>query len=133
MFKWFFKGIAKLFGVNFGFIPTDVISDQMREERPLPMGRTEFGEWSYRIISGALLPKGDGEDPNIFIEGQKYALASMIMHLGPTEDHKPDIYFIKQLRKVAVNQVAHTILQEIKNATNARLQKAEEKPKLEVV
>ncbi len=118
---------------NTASTPPDVISDQMREERPLPLGRMEFNNWSRRIISGAVLPMGEGEDPHIFIEGQTYALASMIMHLGPTEDHKPDIYFIKQLRKVAVNQVAHTILQEIKTATNERLKKAEEKPKLEVV
>lgn len=94
---------------------------QMNEPRPLPLGRKEFGEWAHRIIGGACLPVVEGEDPIAFIESQKFALATMIMHLGPTESHKPDAYFIHSLRKSASNQVAHTLLQEMKLA---RLEKA---------
>lgn len=101
-------------------MPKDLIINQMTEPRPLPMGRTHFHEWSDRIISGALLPGGK-EDPAIFNEGQKFALANSLIHLGPTESHKPDAYFIHTLRKYAINQVAHEIAQEIKKASEDRL------------
>lgn len=85
--------------------PVSTIVTQMKDARPLPLGRKEFDEWSQRIISGALVSAD--------ITGQKYALAEMIMHLGPTESHKPDAHFIHSLRKGAANQVAHAIMQEI--------------------
>lgn len=84
---------------------TEVIADQLKEYRPLPMGRQEFEEWSDRIISGAIV----GAE----VKSQKYALANLLLHLGPTEDHKPDIFFIKSLRKGAVNQVADAIRTEL--------------------
>lgn len=84
----------------------DEINSQMRERRPLPMGRQEFEEWSDRIVSGALVP-------GAIIEDQKAALAAMIMSLGPTESHKEDAFFIHCLRMAAVKQVAHTYHQEI--------------------
>ncbi len=96
------------------------ISEQLKEPRPLPMGRQEFEEWSDRIIAGALLPPTK-EDPQVFIDSQKAVLASMILHLGPTESHKPDAYFIHSLRKAAVNQVAHTIGEELRAKAKERL------------
>jgi hypothetical protein len=104
------------------FAKTDVeeIVDQLNERRPLPLGRRDFGEWAHRIITGAMLPVVEGEDAIAFIESQKFALATMIMHLGPTESHKPDAFFIHQLRKSASNQVAHEILQELKKARMAK-------------
>lgn len=96
--------------------------DQMNERRSLPMGRQEFEEWSDRIISGTLLPA----DP----ESMKYALATMVMHLGPTESHKEDAYFIHSLRKSAANQVCHAIMTELHAAAKARL--AEQETKLDV-
>lgn len=90
---------------------TEVISEQLKEYRPLPMGRTEFEEWSDRLIAGAVV----GAD----VPSQKYALANLLLHLGPTEDHKPDIFFIKSLRKFAVNQVADAIRQELYAARKA--------------
>lgn len=70
------------------------------------MGLTEFMEWSDRIIAGAVLPEC------ISVDDQRYALADMIMHLGPSESHKCDAHFIHYLRKVVVNQVAHAFKQE---------------------
>ena len=110
---------ARLWGQNSQFTPKDVIVDQMNEARPLPMGRTEFEEWATRIISGALLPGGK-DDPAIFLESQKFALANMLMHLGPTESHKPDAFFIHSLRKFAINQVADTVRKELHEAAKAR-------------
>lgn len=77
----------------------------MAESRPLPMGRTEFDEWSERIISGSLVSAD--------IPSQKFALANMLLHLGPTESHKPDAFFIHSLRKFAVNQVAAAVRDEL--------------------
>lgn len=106
--------------------PVDTILGQMAEPRPLPMGRVEFHEWADRIISGALLPGGK-DDPQTFIESQKFSLANMLMHLGPTESHKPDAYFIHQLRKFAVNQIADAIRREIQEAAKKRLAEEEAK------
>lgn len=89
----------------FGFTKKDLIK-QMTEKRPLPLGTMEFDAWAERIISGAMI---DADKL-----GQKFALADMILHLGPTEDHKEDAYFIKMLRKVCVNQVADAKRREIK-------------------
>lgn len=76
------------------------------------MGRAEFEEWSDRIISGALV--------SAVPEDQKFVLANLVMSLGPTEDHKPDIFFIKSLRKAAVNQVADVIRVEYREAKKAK-------------
>lgn len=111
--------VAKLLGKNLASTPKEVILDQLNEARPLPMGKTDFEEWSNRIISGALLPCLE-DSKEVFIESQKFALANMIMHLGPIESHKPDAFFIHSLRKVAINQVADSIRVELRNAAKAR-------------
>lgn len=119
MKKIWYAFVAKILGRNLNSTPKEVILDQMHEPRPLPMGRQEFEEWAGRIISGALVPGGD-DDKEAFIDSQKFALAEMIMHLGKTESHKPDAYFIHTLRKGAVNQVAHTFMVELKAKHEAR-------------
>jgi hypothetical protein len=98
---------------NSVFTPKSAIIDQMNTPRPLPMGVTEFKEWSERIIAGALIPTEDKDSLTA-------ALASMLMSLGPTEDHKPDAYFIHALRKAATNEVAHAMFQEIKKRKQAQ-------------
>ena len=85
----------------------------MEELRPLPMGMKEFEEWSTRIIAGALIPTEDETS-------LKAALAAMLMALGPTEDHKPDSFFIHSLRKAAANEVAHSVFQQIKRDKEAK-------------
>jgi hypothetical protein len=89
-----------------------VISEQMNENRPLPTNRTEWDEWSERIMAGALV--------GATREDQLFALADLIMRLGPTEDHKPDIFFIKSLRKSCVNQVAEDMRKELHAAKKAK-------------
>ncbi len=91
-------------------------------KRPLPLGRKEFMAWSDRIIAAAMIPAD--------VQSQRAALADMILHLGPTEDHKEDAHFIKTLRKVSVNQVAHALFVEIRDETKARIKAAEEAQKL---
>lgn len=122
MKNFLYSCAAKLRGKNLLSTPMAVIKDQLLESRPLPMGREAFEEWSDRIISGACIP-GDiktDDEAEIFTESQKFTVAEMIMHLGPTESHKPDAYFIHSLRKAAVNQVAHTRMVEIKLKNDAR-------------
>lgn len=94
--------------------PIEEIAKSLTERQPLPMGRKEFEEWSDRIIQGALIP---GATP----ESQKFTLANLILHLGPTESHKEDAFFIHSLRKFAVNQVADAMRCEIRDAAKARL------------
>ncbi len=102
----------------FSFSKKDLIA-QMTEKRPLPLGRKDFDAWAARIISGAMI---DADKV-----GQKFALADMILHLGPTEDHKEDAYFIKMLRKVCVNQVADSVRREIKDKFDAEARAIEAK------
>lgn len=90
----------------------------MMEPQPLPLTPEEFEEWSDRQIAGACIVKTD--DPEALIRSQKFALASMIMHLAPTESHKPDAYFIHSLRKGAANQVAHAVMVKFKEEQKAK-------------
>ena len=104
---------------------------EMQEPRPLPLGVTEFHEWSDRIIKAAMLTATP--------ESQKFALSDMILHLNPTEDHKDDAFFIKTLRKTAINQVADQMRQDLRNAAKARyeaemmLKKAAEEKEKEAI
>lgn len=107
--------IAKIRGKNLDSTPVDVIINQMNEKRPLPLGMTEFEEWSDRIISGTLLP-----DNAQLRESQKYALANMLLHLSPTQDHETDGYFIKSLRKYAVNQIADAVRKDLYEKAKAK-------------
>lgn len=101
---WFHKAAARLTGKNLKSAPAGLIVDQLNEPRALPMGRAEFDTWSDRIIAGALVSADRSS--------QRYVLANMLLHLGPTESHKPDAHFVHSLRKFAVNQVADEIRKE---------------------
>jgi len=110
--KWFYRVYAILTQSNTVFTPEEVILDQMKEPRPLPLGRKDFEDWSDRLIAGAMIPGGE-EEPERFKKGQKFALADMILHCKPTESHVPDAHFIHSLRKMAANQVALMMKNEI--------------------
>lgn len=98
---------------NTELTPVGDITAQMLEPRPLPMGRSQFHEWADRIISGALVSAD--------IRSQKWALANMLIHLGPTESHKPDAFFIHSLRKAAVNETADAMRKEFKAEKDAEI------------
>ncbi len=105
---------AYLTGRNLVNTPVAIISDQMNEPRQLPLGAAEFEEWSDRIISG--VPPLDGVDR----ASMQFALATMVLQLGPQESHKPDIYFLKSLLKTGANQVAHSKWMDLKKAKDAQ-------------
>lgn len=105
--KWLHVLVSWFLGRNTAATPPSVITEQLLEARPLPMGVKEFHEWSDRIISGACIPGATARD-------QKFALAGMVMHAKPTESFMPDGYFIQSLRKVAANQVCHAMILQYK-------------------
>lgn len=73
---------------------------------PLPVGMTEFEEFSNSVIELS----GEYADR----DSMKYAIASMIIHLGPQRSHVAKNYFVRSLRKAAANQVASQVFQDIK-------------------
>lgn len=103
--------------------PVQEILGQMNEARPLPIGRAQFDEWSERIISGAIVTADR--------QSQIFALTNMLLHLGPTESHKPDAFFIHSLRKFAINETAVAVRDELYAAKKAK-EDAEKKAKEEV-
>jgi hypothetical protein len=93
------------------------IKDALLEKQALPIGREQFKEWSGRIIKGAMV--------EATTESLQFSLAAMLMHLGPTEAFREDGFFILQLRKAAVNQTAHSMMEELKEAQEAKRKLAE--------
>lgn len=132
MRKLYHRLLTAWCGRNFKSTPKEVIIDQMNEPRPLPMGRIELDVWAQRIATGALVPTVHLTNDELFAfyKGQKFALAQMLMHLGPTESHKPDAYFIHTLRTAAVKQVAWAYIAEVKEEQKAK-EEAEKKAKEE--
>lgn len=81
----------------------------------VPIGRTAFDVWADSIIQ----PWGFPDN-----ESLRFALASMVMHLGPTDAFKPRWYFVKTLRTAMAKQVASTVFVEIKEKQQAAEAKA---------
>lgn len=72
----------------------------------LPTGMTEFNAFADSIIE--LSGKYADED------SMRFAVASMIIHLGPQKGSAPKNFFVRSLRKSAANQVASQVFQDIK-------------------
>lgn len=82
------------------------MTQDMLERKPLPIGRTQFMEWSDRIIKASLVEA----DP----ESLRFILAERMQHIGPTDAFMPDASFILQLRAIAAKETAFLMFQEIK-------------------
>lgn len=65
---------------------------------PLPVGMTEFNQWSDSIINTYNLP-GTERD-------KRYMLASMIIRFGETTAFKSKFFFFLALRSAAAKQIA---------------------------
>lgn len=92
----------------------------------LPVGLTEFNEWSDSIIALS----GQFADT----DSMRYAIASNLIHLPHTKSKVPKAYFVNTLRKAAANQVASQVFQDIKlkqaeAAEMAKLQQVEDAAK----
>lgn len=66
----------------------------------LPVGMTEFQEWSNSILKLSKVPDNDST---------RFAIAVMILHLNANEDRKPKRYFVKCLNKSAANECGNAI------------------------
>lgn len=92
----------------------------------LPVGMKEFDAFSKSIV---LLVGNLADEDSL-----KFAMSSMIMHLGPQRSTIPKNYFVQSLRKTAANQVAHAVLMDLKNKQQAAAEAAklaEETAKIE--
>ena len=72
----------------------------------LPVGMTEFNAWANSIIDLS----GEYADRDSML----FALATMVMHADAKHGTLPKRYFVSRLRKVAANQVAGQVFQDVK-------------------
>lgn len=82
----------------------------------LPVGLAEFNEWADSIIE--LSGRFADED------SLKFAIANMVLHLGPQRSSAPKNYFVRSLRKTAANQVAGQVFLDIKEKQKAQQEAA---------
>lgn len=71
----------------------------------VPQGRTEFESWASSIISLYGFPDNDSV---------RFALATMIMHDGPTAAYRPKFRYALMIKAGASKQVASAVFQDIK-------------------
>lgn len=91
---------------------------------------TEFEEWSDRIISGVSFENKD--EPGM-LRSIKHFLANALMHIGPTEDHKSDAYFIKAVHVNAVKLIATAKIMGYQEEVKKEKQAAAEAKEAELV
>ena len=71
--------------------------------KALPHGVTEFEHFCGYVFDTYGIPN---------LPSYREAVATMIMHLGPTVDTKAPHYFAKSIRKAMSNEVAYSYLQD---------------------
>lgn len=133
LYRLLYKILCKILRKNPKSTPKEVILDQLNERRPLPMGMKDFDVWADRIISGTLIDVPDEVLAEANHTSLKFALSTMLLHLGPQESHKEDAYFIHSLRKSAVNQIAHAKMKELKDAAQKKADEEKEKKDAETL
>ena len=79
----------------------------------LPVGKAEFDQWQRDILSLSGVPAN---------ESTLFAIAVMVLHLDPTVDRKPMHYFVKALNKGAANEVANSIILDLKAKQKERME-----------
>lgn len=79
--------------------------------RSLPVGMQEFETWAESVLRLA----GKYADE----ASMKFALATMILHADSKNGALSKHYFVNRLRKVAANQVASQVFQDIKTKQEA--------------
>jgi hypothetical protein len=97
---------------------------------PLPRGLTQFDKWSAEVIELA--------GPLADETSMKFALASMVQHLGPAKNKYqtqlgfvPKRHFVNGLYASASKQVAGQVFYDIKQAQLELQKKAQEAAKAE--
>lgn len=79
---------------------------------PVPVGVADFETWSQSIIDTYPIPAD--------ADSVKFALATMILHSGPTDAYKPKFKFFLMLRAGMAKQVAGAVFQDIKTKQQER-------------
>lgn len=87
----------------------------------LPMGMTEFDQWSDDILDLYDMPNNDST---------KFAISTAIMHLGATDAYKSKEYFGRLLIKGAATQIAYA---QMNAAKERQAEKAKESAELQNV
>jgi len=80
----------------------------------LPQGVTEFNVWANDIISTYRFPDNDSV---------RFALATMVMHQGPTAAFRSKFYFAIMVWAGASKQVASQVFNDIKTKQMEELKK----------
>lgn len=83
----------------------------------LPIGRVEFDLWAADVLSLTRLPDNDST---------RFALASTIPHQEITKGKLPKAYFAGLLMKSAANQVAFSVMEELKEKQQAAIDAAKQ-------
>jgi hypothetical protein len=73
--------------------------------KALPKGSLEFDQFTASILETYSIPD---------LPSYRNAIATMIMHLGPTTSFKSPYYFAVSIKKAMSNQVAYQKIQEYK-------------------
>jgi hypothetical protein len=99
------------------FIKNSYVRIRGRFAEPLPLGLTEFNDWSNSIILAYDLP---GNDSTYF------TLAVMILHMPAGLDAYPKCKVAAQVRKAMSNQVVSQVIQDLKAKQEAAIKAAQQ-------
>lgn len=89
---------------------------------PLPTGMAAANDFAQSIMDTYTLPTLDQDSV-------KYAIATMIMRLGPTDASKSKYYFVLSVRAACAKQIAGAVFQDIKLKQQAVQQLADDEAK----
>ncbi len=84
----------------------------------VPVGVQEFEEWASSIINTYPIPADE--------DSIKFALATMVLHSGPTSAYVPKFKYFLMLRAGMAKQVAGAVFQDIKTKQQERAKLAAE-------
>ncbi len=92
------KAVVRIFKHTRGFFPS-----------ALPVGVDQFNGFADSIFDLYGLPN---------LPSYKHAIASIVMHLGPTTAYKSKFFFSLTIKKSMANQIAYEVIQSLKKLEN---------------
>lgn len=75
--------------------------------KKIPIGTKSFESLYQQIITTYDFPDNSS---------YKQAMATMVMHLGPTKDSIAPRFFVKSIRKSMANQIAYAVIEQCREA-----------------
>ncbi len=85
----------------------------------LPIGDLAFDDFCTELFQVYQIPD---------FPSYRNAIATMIMHLGPTKYYKSPFYFCLAVKKAQANQVAYEVTQRIREQEKEKLKSGEDTP-----